>query len=150
MRTFKEMYTDIKDVKAVIKTDWEKTGRTKFSPGSMVRVMRELGKHHGDDSSQLIKNLAGRIGRVQGVTCTRDGTIRGASTDGYCHRMYTKYYVKFGNGKIYGIHSHWLEEVESKQRSKVDHRKGRLRADREDWFDKYNPDSVHGGKLAKS
>ena len=96
-----------------------------------------------------LKNLSGRIGKVLGVTCTKDGTIRCAATDGYCHRMYTKYYVKFGNGKSYGIHSHWLEKVESKHRSRVDHRKGRLRADKEDWSDKYNPDSVHGGKFAK-
>ena len=148
MRTFKEMYTDIKDVKAVIKTDWEKTGRTKFAPGDKVRIMRKLAQSGSMDSSGPIRNLAGRTGIVKGVTCTSDGTIRGASV-GYCHRMYTKYYVKFGNGKIYGIHSHWLEEVKSKQRSKLDYRKGRLRADREDWADKYNPSSVHGGKYAK-
>ena len=140
------MYTDIKDVKAVIKTDWKKTGRTKFAPGDRVRVMRDLAKHSGMDTSDVIKNLSGRTGIVKGVTCTSDGTIRGT---GYCHRMYTKYYVKFGNGKFYGIHSHWLEEVKSKQRSKLDHRKGRLRADRENWPDRYNPDSVHGGQYAK-
>ena len=49
---------------------------------------------------------------VTGLVLTKlDGDARGGAALGYCHRMYTKYYVKFGNGKIYGIHSHWLEEV---------------------------------------
>ena len=51
------MYTDIKDVKAVIKTDWEKTGRTKFAPGDKVRVMRNLAKSWTADTSDVIKNL---------------------------------------------------------------------------------------------
>jgi len=108
MESFKEMYTNtgaIQGVKAVHKTEWEKKSRTKFMPGDLVRVSKNI--FAGTGESERTTARRGQVGIVMGVTCTSDGSVRGRS-GGYCDRMYTRYFVAFADKKVLGLHSHNL------------------------------------------
>lgn len=114
------MYTDVDQIKANVKPEWDKCGRTKFAKGAQVRVQAKIVGAMGSESD-VGKFYRGRIGTVVAVTCNASGLIRGESGEVIHHktgervyqntRMYTKYYVKFDDGRIHGFHSHHLEEV---------------------------------------
>ena len=115
-------YTSLKDVKANITTKWAHPN-SKFMRGDFVRVNKNVlpstwpgtdGKIRTKESywSKPIIEKAGRSGHVVAVSGTPDGLLRGKAPNGYCERMYTRYYVRFGDGSIYGIHSHALDLVD--------------------------------------
>ena len=115
-------YTVIDDIKANVTTKWSHPN-CKFQRGDRVRVNANVlpkkytsvleGKVRGVDSyfSKPIVEKAGNEGHVIAVSCTPDGKIRGRAPDGYCERMYTRYYVQFTDKTIFGIHSHALDLV---------------------------------------
>mgnify|MGYP003679098291 CR=1 FL=1 len=113
-------YTDISQIKAHVKTDWSH-GNHKFKPGSHVEVSVQVLPREwvGSDGeirsgrsyvSQVKQHRVGRVGKVVAVSCTKSGRVRGCyMQDGNPSRMYTRYYVQFLDGAIYGFDSHFLK-----------------------------------------
>jgi hypothetical protein len=138
MKNFKKFYKegDIYDsgsgnivgIKSVHKTDWEKTGRSKFAPGDIVKVAGRV-LYSGESESNRTRDKRAQLGIVVGVTCTEDGKVRGLSSGGYCPRMYTRYIIYFLDGDRRGIHSHHLNLYEPKDNihPKVQSRINRLK-----------------------
>ena len=118
------MYKSTEEIKANVKLNWKGQG-CKFNPGTRVMVDRSAGNeefsfHKNDGTyvrnvvhksiySKPIQNRVGAKGNVVAVSCTPDGLIRGYNKGSV--RMYTRYYVQFDDGSIFGIHSHHLSRV---------------------------------------
>jgi hypothetical protein len=93
------------DVKAVITESWDHPN-CKFRPGDKVGVVID-----GQDSYPASYNkYHGRSGTVYAATCGPDGRLRSRKTTWY-GRQYTKYFVEFQDGTVYGLHSHHLEKL---------------------------------------
>ena len=97
-------YNNIKDIKAVVKTDWSH-GNHKFMPGSNAEVntniiprdyvskdgtIREGSSYESAPKQRRV----GRIGKVVAVSCTKSG-----------------YYIQFCDNRIMGFHSHHLNKA---------------------------------------
>ena len=110
------MYTNTKQIRANVKTNWSHPN-CKFQRGDRV-VVNELvlrcptGYGRAGAESGLQRDRAGTEGHVVAVSCTPDGRIRGKAPNGYCERMYSRYYVQFADKVIHGLHSHFLTAVE--------------------------------------
>ena len=101
-------YTSINDIKANVTTKWSHPN-CKFQRGDRVRVNAHvLPNVISSYFSKPIQERAASEGHVIAVSCTPDGKIRGRSANGFCERMYTRYYVQFADKSIFGIHSHAL------------------------------------------
>jgi len=116
------MYTNTKQIRANVKTSWSHPN-CKFQRGDRVKVDESAGGYGwtGTDgaprvtasyNSRPIQDRIGQEGHVVAVSCTPDGRIRGKAPNGYCERMYSRYYVQFCDGVIHGLHSHFLTSVE--------------------------------------
>jgi hypothetical protein len=115
------IYKEVSDIKARVKTDWSH-GRHKFQPGDNAEVSgrvipREWVSTTGEIRqgtgyvSKVKQKRVGRVGEVVAVSCTPSGKVRGDAEHGYCHRMYTKYYIQFRDGVIMGYDSHHLTKA---------------------------------------
>ena len=116
------MYTTIDEIKANVKTIWYHPN-CKFLRGDRVVVNQQVIRQPGNSYvSKMQQRRVGREGHVVAVSCTPDGRIRGQALDGWCNRMYTRYYVQFADGIIFGFHSHHLNAADdSKHRDGVRH-----------------------------
>jgi hypothetical protein len=115
-------YTNISQIKAHVKTNWSH-GNHKFNPGDHVEVSVQVlprewvgsdGEIRSGQSyvSQVKQRRVGRVGKVVAVTCTKSGRVRGCyMQDGNPSRMYTRYYIQFSDGTIYGYDSHFLKKA---------------------------------------
>lgn len=114
------IYTDTEQIKATVKTDWSHKN-CKFQPGDRVEVSAQVLPRDWVGTDGTIKagrsyvsrrkqRRVGRVGEVVAVSCLPNGRIRG---DGYpgTSRMYTKYYIQFGDGVIMGYDSHHLNRA---------------------------------------
>jgi len=118
------MYKSVEEIKANVKLNWNHHN-CKFRPGSRVIVNGSVKDNsfsftdkegnyervhvHKSYYSKPIQNRCGAEGNVVAVSCTPDGLIRGYSNGS--SRMYTRYYVQFNDGSIFGIHSHSLDRA---------------------------------------
>lgn len=121
-------YTSTSDIKAHVTTDWSHHN-CKFQQGDFAEVSVQVlpreyvGVPKMDQCwtnrirpgqsyvSEVKQRRVGRVGKVLAVSCTPDGKIRGQARNGYCERMYTKYYVQFRDGVILGYDSHHLNKA---------------------------------------
>jgi hypothetical protein len=118
------MYKSTDKIKANVKLSW-KHHLCKFNPGDRVCVDRSAGNEsysycesNGTEVrkvvsksiySKPIQNRVGAKGNVVAVSCASDGLIRGYNKGS--GRQFTRYYVQFNDGSIFGIHSHHLSLV---------------------------------------
>lgn len=93
------------DVQAVITESWNHFN-CKFKPNDEVVVKINYTAPYRPSYTKY----NGRRGRVWAATCGPDGKLRSKKTTWY-GRCYTKYYVEFEDGTVYGLHSHHLEKV---------------------------------------
>ena len=103
---------NVEDIKAHVITSWDHPN-AKFKPGDVVRV------HLGEGGVQEAR--IGDNGKIVAVSATVSGKIRGdyglvTTPEGreeyQSRRMYTRYYVQFGDECILGFHSHFLKKLE--------------------------------------
>ena len=115
-----KVYKNVEEIKANVKTEWTH-GRHKFKPQSYAEVSGRVCPREwvGTDGvvrqgrgyvSQVMQRRVGQVGRVVAVSCGIGGKVRGPSLTGFCDRMYTKYYLQFRDGSIFGYHSHHLKQ----------------------------------------
>ena len=99
------------NIKAVITTNWSRERNTncKFVPGDNVQVVFSFKSDFKVYPAYYTK-YSGMTGKVFGATCGPDGMLRSTKTTWY-GRQYTKYYIEFENGDVYGFHSHHLKLV---------------------------------------
>lgn len=101
-------------ITAVITEDWDRirNKNCKFLPGDMVRV--DIPNFDGKAAYPIYPDnytkYNGLTGKVFAATCGPDGLLRSKKTTWY-GRCYTKYYVEFENGDVYGLHSHHLAKI---------------------------------------
>jgi hypothetical protein len=101
-------------ITAVITEDWNRKRNTncKFIAGDNVRVLiyNYTFKDGTTTYPSYYTKYDGMTGKVFAATCGPDGMLRSKKTTWY-GRAYTKYYVEFENGDVYGLHSHHLELI---------------------------------------
>jgi len=115
-------YNNIKDIKAVVKTDWSH-GNHKFMPGTNAEVNMNIIPRDYVSKDGTIRegssyesapkqHRVGRVGKVVAVSCTKSGRTRGCyMQDGNPSRMFTRYYIQFCDNRIMGFHSHHLNKA---------------------------------------
>lgn len=113
----------MKTIKANVMYDWnrEQNPGCRFLPGDLVCVrgcdtLNRYNVKNGITKKEELSERALRaynqgIGRIIAVTTTDGKRIRGDSPTGKRERQFTRYYVKFMDGEIFGYHSHYLQEV---------------------------------------
>lgn len=115
------VYKTVEDIKARVKTDWTHKNH-KFRPGSFAEVSANVlprefvdlnGKIRPGRSyvSNVKQRRVARVGKVLAVSCTPDGLTRGKAQNGFCERMYTRYYIQFRDNVIMGYDSHHLKKT---------------------------------------
>lgn len=112
--TIKGMTKD--SIRANVIYDWSK--QAKFAPSERVNFnggddfvySREQLQSSGTYSNVLMEYY-GHVGKVVAVSAAKDGKIRGASEHGFGGRQFTRYYVEFTDGRVFGIHSHHLTQL---------------------------------------
>jgi len=105
----------MKKIKAKVMYQWDRkqNPRCKFIPGDEVFV--EYVAHN----SSFAEMYKGRHGRVEAVTTTDGKAIRGPSPTGYSDRMFTRYYVRFDDGEVFGFHSQCLVMSDNERKRRV-------------------------------
>ena len=96
----------LENIRAQVSYDWRETKNVKFQP--LDKVHFEFATNH---DSALIRDREGEVGKVVAVSVAGDGKIRGKSKSGRFERQFTRYYVEFADGEVFGIHSHQLRKV---------------------------------------
>ena len=96
----------LENIRAKVSFDWRGTKNVKFQP--LDKVQLTFTTTH---DSKLIRMREGDIGKVVAVSVAGDGKIRGKSKSGRFERQFTRYYVEFEDGEVFGIHSHLLTKV---------------------------------------
>jgi hypothetical protein len=102
------------NIKAVITEDWnrKRNYNCKFIAGDTVKV--SIGNYTYKDGTTTYPSYYtkydGMSGKVFAATCGPDGLLRSRKTTWY-GRCYTKYYIEFENGDVYGFHSHHLKSI---------------------------------------
>lgn len=102
-------------ITAVITEDWDRkrNKNCKFLPGDMVRVKIQDSFERNSSyptHPKYYTKYDGLVGKVFAATCGPDGKLRSKKTTWY-GRAYTKYYVEFADGSVYGLHSHHLVKI---------------------------------------
>ena len=102
----------MKTIKAKVMYQWNRkqNPRCKFVPGDEVFVKYVA---HNSNPAEKYK---GKYGRVEAVTTTDGKAIRGPSPTGRCDRMFTRYYVRFNDGEVFGFHSQCLVTAEAERK----------------------------------
>ena len=96
----------LENIRAKVSYDWRETKNVKFQPLDEVNL--EFTTNY---DSKLIRAREGEIGKVVAVSVASDGKIRGKSRTGRFCRQFTRYFVEFADGEVFGIHSHQLRKV---------------------------------------
>ena len=96
----------LENIRAKVSYDWRGTKNVKFQP--LDKVHLEFITNY---DSKLIRERLGEVGKVVAVSVASDGKIRGKSRTGWFDRAFTRYYVEFADGEVFGIHSHQLRKV---------------------------------------
>ena len=95
----------LENIRAKVSYDWRGTKNVKFQPLDKVHV-----QFITNYDSNLIRERLGEVGKVVAVSVASDGKIRGKSTGRFV-RQFTRYYVEFADGEVFGIHSHQLRKA---------------------------------------
>ena len=96
----------LENIRAEVSYDWRGTKNVKFQP--LDKVNLEFTTNY---DSSLIRDREGEVGKVVAVSVAGDGKIRGKSRAGRFERAFTRYYVEFADGEVFGIRSHQLRKV---------------------------------------
>lgn len=117
------LYLYMKKIKANVTYNW-KHKNSKFKPGDAVVPNVDFGCRNPDEAyaaagvSRIQMFRMGEVGTVIAASCAGDGNLRGYTrvtrrgrTVSNNYRQYTRYYVQFPDGEIFGFHSHILSKA---------------------------------------
>ena len=93
-----------KDIKAKVLWNWdnERNPGCSFLPGDRVRIYCS----YAGNKKLNVKINSKEVGTVIAVSSGSPGKIRGTYK-----RMFTRYFVEFNDGQVFGEHSHFMRKV---------------------------------------